>query len=404
MLKTITSKIKSFSANLTKINNHPISKATLIIVLFLDLFILVSIFDGLSDHTRQLTSPSEYIPQYCRDIVIDEDWNDENRLMRTANIVSRYRGSYVYTHNKLSKIHPICTPLYESLQAIKQDQTLAKDLSALIRLRSQVTRVKSELDKVRGAYDTSLLEQIAKQNAHAKNTAALKKQVSSLTIKLNTLSNTEAESSLLLHQNTLMMQFYGLIENSANKNREELLAALRHLNFWFPVKRLGMEMIFLLPLILIFYLWNSKSISANRTYQSLVSSHLLVVVFIPVIFKILELIYELIPKTFLKHVFELLESLNLVAVWHYLMMGISIASALALIYVMQQKIFSAEKLNQKRIAKGDCQNCGEHLAAEHNACPACGFTQFKPCVHCNKNTYVLGRFCRECGGSLVETD
>ncbi len=404
MLKTITSKIKGFSANLTKINNHPISKATLIIVLFLDLFILVSIFEGLSDHTRQLTSPSEYIPQYCRDIIIDEDWNDENRLTRTANIVSRYRGSYVYTHNQLSKIHPICTPLYESLQAIKQDQTLAKDLSALIRLRSQATRVKSELDKVRGAYDTSLLEQIAKQNAHAKNTAALKKQVSSLTIKLNTLSNTEAESSLLLHQNTLMMQFYGLIENSASKNREELLAALRHLNFWFPVKRLGMEMIFLLPLILIFYLWNSKSISANRTYQSLVSSHLLVVVFIPVIFKILELIYELIPKTFLKHVFELLESLNLVAVWHYLMMGISIASALALIYVMQQKIFSAEKLNQKRIAKGDCQNCGEHLAAEHNACPACGFTQFKPCVHCNKNTYVLGRFCRECGGSLVETD
>jgi len=404
MLKTITSKIKSVSANLSKINNHPISKATLIIVLFLDLFILVSIFEGLSDHTHQLTSPSEYIPQYCRDIVIDEDWNDDNRLTRTANIVSRYRGSYVYTHNQLSKIHPICTPLYESLQAIKQDQALAKDLSAFIRLRSQVTRVKSELDKVRGAYDTSLLEHIAKQNAHAKNTTALKKQVSSLTIKLNTLSSTEAESSLLLHQNTLMMQFYGLIENSANKNREELLAALRHLNFWFPVKRLGMEMIFLLPLILIFYLWNSKSISANRTYQRLVSSHLLVVVFIPVIFKILELIYELIPKTFLKHVFALLESLNLVAIWHYLMMGISIASALALIYVMQQKIFSAEKLNQKRIAKGDCQNCGEHLASEHNACPACGFTQFKPCVHCNKNTYVLGRFCRECGGSLVETD
>ena len=85
------------------------------------------------------------------------------------------------------------------------------------------------------------------------------------------------------------------------------------------------------------------------------------------------------------------------------MMGISIVSALALIDVMQQKIFSAEKLNQKRIAKGDCQNCGEHLAAEHNACPACGFTQFKPCVHCNKNTYVLGKFCRECGGSQIET-
>jgi len=404
MLKTITRKIKCFSANLTKINNHPISKATLIIVLFLDLFILVSIFEGLSDHTRQLTSPSEYIPQYCRDIIIDEDWNDDNRLTRTANIVSRYRGSTVYSYNKSPKTHPICTPIFESLQSIKQDKTLAKDLNSLLRLRSQSTRVKSELSKVRGAYDTSLLEQIAKQKTNPNNTTALKKQVSSLTVKLNNLTKTESESSLLLHQNKLIMQFFGLIKNSENQNRDELLAALRHLNFWFPVKRLGMEMIFLLPLIIIFYLWHSKSISANRTYQSLVSSHLLVVVFIPVIFKVLELIYELIPKTFLKHVFDILESLNLVAVWHYLMMAISIAGALALIYVMQQKIFSVEKLNQKRIAKGDCQNCGEHLAAEHNACPTCGFIQLKPCVQCNKNTYVLGKFCRECGESQMDTD
>jgi len=63
MIKTLTRKIKSFSANLTKINNHPVSKAT-------------------------LTSPSEYIPQYCRDTPIDEGWNDSNRLTRIARIIS----------------------------------------------------------------------------------------------------------------------------------------------------------------------------------------------------------------------------------------------------------------------------------------------------------------------------
>ena len=36
-----------------------------------------------------------------------------------------------------------------------------------------------------------------------------------------------------------------------------------------------MELIFLLPLIAVFYLWNGASIRRSRTVQTLVSSHLL---------------------------------------------------------------------------------------------------------------------------------
>jgi len=401
MLINIRNKLNLVRTGLTNLNNYPIGKTVLTIVLFLDLFILISIFQGLADHTSQLSTPYEYIPQNCRDIVIDEDWNENNRLIRTARIVSRYRGSYIYVNekNRNQEVHPICAPISKLLRSMENDKNLSDNLSSLLRLREQTVQVKSELDRTRGAYDTSLLEVIADQNVAKENTTSLKKQMSALTKKLNALENKEAASVSLLMQNQYTVELFSVIEDSSNNNRSVLLAELRNLNFWHPVKRLGMEMIFLLPLVIIFYLWNSRSITASRPYQKLVSSHLLVVVFIPVIFKVIELIYDIVPKKLLKHIFELLESLKLVAIWHYVMMGIGIFAALALIYFMQQKIFSQEKLIQKRIIKRQCQNCGIHLPSESNACSVCGFMQFKECGHCNKNTYVHGKYCRECGAS-----
>lgn len=401
MLINIRKKINLVKTALTNLNNHPIGKAVLAIVLFLDLFILISIFQGLDDHTSQLSTPYEYIPQHCRDIVIDENWNESNRLIRTAGIVSRYRGSYVYTNekNRNQEVHPICVPILQLLRSMENDKSLSGNLSSLLRLRDQTVQVKYELDRIRGAYDTSLLEVIADKNAVKESTASLKKQVSSQTQKLNTLANKESVSVSLLMQNQYISELFSVIDASSNNNRNILLEELRNLNFWHPVKRLGMEMIFLLPLVIIFYLWNSRSIVASKPYQQLVSSHLLVVVFIPVIFKVMELVYYILPKKLLQYIFELLESLKLVAIWHYVMMGLGIFFALVLIYFMQNKMFSQEKLIKKRIVKGQCQNCGLHLPSDSNACSVCGFMQFKECSHCNKNTYVHGKYCRECGAS-----
>jgi len=399
MLKQASNRIKTIRAGLINLNNQPIGKAVLTIVLFLDLFILISIFQGLSDHTRQLSTAYESIPQHCRDIVIDQGWNEDNRLVKTATIVTRSRNSYRYINKKdwIKDVHPICVPIISILRKIEKNKTLTTDLNEFLRNRTHADEVKVGIERSRSAYDTSLLEIIANEKDGIENRESLKRQVSALTQKLNTLVSQEAYAISVFTNNAQIDQLFRIIEASP-QNRDVLLEELRHLNFWYPVKRLGMELLFLLPLIIIFFLWNSKSITASRPYQSLVSSHLLVVVFIPVIFKFIELVYDIMPKKILKYVIELFESLNLVAVWHYLMMFGGILGAMALIYVMQKKIFSPEKLMQKRIAKSLCQNCGVHLPSEkHACCSICGFKQYRACSHCTKETYVNGKFCRECG-------
>lgn len=54
------------------VNNQPAGKATLAVVIMLDVFILLSIIDGLDEHTNQLTSPQEFIPNYCSEIINGE--------------------------------------------------------------------------------------------------------------------------------------------------------------------------------------------------------------------------------------------------------------------------------------------------------------------------------------------
>ena len=96
----------------------------------------------------------------------------------------------------------------------------------------------------------------------------------------------------------------------------------------------------------------------------------------------------------MKKIIDLLESLKLVAIWHYLVIALAVAAALFLIYIFQKKLFSREKLIERRISKGECQQCGKHLPAGSQACPFCGFAQFKSCSTCNKEMHAYGKFCR----------
>jgi hypothetical protein len=158
-----------------------------------------------------------------------------------------------------------------------------------------------------------------------------------------------------------------------------------------------MQLLFLLPLLGVFYFWNSLSIKNNRGLQTLVTSHLMGVSFVPILCKIIETVYDIIPKKLLKRLIDLLESLNLVAIWHYLVMALAIGATLFLIYIFQKKLFSREKLIERRISKGDCQQCGKRLPACSRACPFCGSAQFKSCPSCNQPMHVQGKFCKECG-------
>lgn len=390
-------KFGRIKANLTSVGDQPLSKAVLVILLFLDIFILVSIFDGLDRHTRQLSSPDEYIPDSCREIVINRQWNPTNLTDNLSQIITSFKTNYYRIEEKKKERHPVCSPYIDLIDQIKNDKALTDVFEERNKAVREAKELQHQINSLKGAYDTSLLETIAKEPEREGKVDAIKKDFQQKTNALNILKNRIASLEQTIHENTKVKLFWEKMQGLQEQDRGKLISDLRNLNFWYPLKRLGMQMLFLLPLFAVFYAWNNASIRKSRGIQTLVSSHLLVVSFIPIFCKIIETVYDIIPKVFLQKFIDLLESLKLVAIWHYLIMAFAVAAALLLIYVFQKKLFSQEKLIERRISKGACQHCGKHLPAGSQACPFCGSGQFKPCSHCNKPMHVYGKYCRECG-------
>lgn len=402
MLTAITRRIGGIRTHLTRLDRQPLGKAALTMVLLLDIFILSSIFDGLNKHTAQLIQPYEYIPAHCREIVIGERWNPSNRLERLTAIAAKEHNdsNYPSPHRILTR-HPVCEPLLAAFEAINKDVELRQTFADIQKNRNESGDLRSQVERLKGSYDTSLIETIARPRETQANVDALRNELRVRTEALNILTHNMAGLEAGAERNERVQRLWALLDRLPASDQEQLRADLRSLNFWYPVKRLGMEMIFLAPLFGLFYLWNSVSIRKDRPVQTLVSSHLLVITVIPVLFKIIHLIYDILPKKFLQNLVAFLESRKLIALWHYIAMALAIAATLVLIYVVQKKVFSREKLLAKRIARGLCQDCGQHLPPGSTACPFCGFGQFKPCSHCGKPAHVYGSYCKACGKPVV---
>lgn len=397
MFGTLKARLGKIKANLTSLDSQPLSRASLIIILFLDVFILTSIFDGLDKHTRQISSPDEYAPYSCREIVINRDWNHTNRIDNLSSIILSSYNNYYPVEEKKKERHPLCEPYLALIEQMKTDKDLISLFDDRGKFQREANDLQREIDNLKGAYDTTLLETIAKQKEGQVNVDNIKKGVRAKIITLNTLRAQIESFERKINSNEVVRQLWEKLETLLPADQEKLKAELRTMYFWYPVKKLGMQMIFLLPLFAIFYLWNNASIRKSRGIQNLVSAHLLVVSFIPIFFKIIETIYDIIPKILLKKLLDLLESLKLIALWNYLVIAIAIALALLLIYIFQKKLFSRNRLIERRITKGLCQQCGKHLAPGSHACSFCGFMQFKTCVACSQPTLVYGKFCKECG-------
>lgn len=400
MFHMLSEKINAFRQRLTRLDRQPLGRAALVIILLLDLFILASVFRGLADHTRQLSAPEETIPPLCQDIVIDRTWNTQNRLDRISSLVSGFatrRFPLERETREPSREHRLCAPIVSAFEAIRTDGELARGLNELRHIKQENTTLRAGLEQVKGAYDSQLLEKIAGEKKPGPSAEGLRKQLDEQITALDESVRREGELGEMLEKAPKIQAFYQLMEGVSDADRTGLANDLRRLNFWYPAKRLGWQMLFLLPLLAVFYFWNSRSVARDRPYQMLVSSHLLVVATIPLLFKIIELAYDILPRRFFRHLIDLLEAIKLVAIWHYLVIAVAIAVAMALIYLFQRKLFSPERVLQRRIARGECHACGLRLPPGSRHCPACGAAQFRECRHCHQQTLTHCRFCTFCG-------
>lgn len=386
-------------------DREPLNRLALVVIIALDIFILTVLFNGLADHTRQLTSPDEYVPYECRTIYVDNNWTEVARLDALQplvvsgyeNISYRYKG--VLEGADTSIMHPTCSTLYRMIVTIADDAPLQELFVERKQLQNELAQLNSALERSRDSYNTSLLEDIAGQRGAEEQLTTIGTTSRSLSQQQEEIAKRLGEIDSRVNGHPLVATLWQAIGPDSSA-RATLLADYKHYQLTYALKKLLWQLLFLLPLFFIFYFWSVQSVRRQRSIQTLIASHLLVVSTIPILLKLIELVVDLIPHYFFQQLFELLEHLHLIALWHYLVIFATIAVALFLIYLIQKKVFNLHRTLQRRLMKGDCRGCGLRLPPASDYCPFCGDEQNHPCPACHASTPRSGDFCIHCGGKI----
>jgi len=379
---------------------EPLSKLSLAVLLGLDIFVLTMVFTGLDEHTRQLTSPSEYVPYKCQQVLINNNWSEENRLTELQRLVLRDHHNYSYRYNsifdatKLSVMHPVCRSFYDQVKAIKDNKNIHQLFIKREALGKKQKKQRSNFKKSKDVYDTSMLTEIAGKPNKPMSSVSTSVQHQSAQYEL--VNSQLMEIDMQLNRSAHILELWRMISPNSSQ-RKQLIEDYRNFQFWYPFKELLWQLVFMLPLFIIFYLWSAYSVKKHNQVQTLISSHLLVIAALPILFKVIEVVLDLIPHHFFKALFKILESLHLMALWHYIVIFGSIGAALLIVYLIQKKIFNKERVYQKRLMKGMCYICAKKLPHDADGCPYCGTQQKHECGTCGKETYVAGPFCTHCG-------
>ena len=401
-MNSIKTKLSKFRNRLISYsNNDPLRKESICIIIALDIFILCVVFTGLSDHTKQLTSPSEFLPEECKNVFIDSNWSEANKINKIQRIILKDYNNYQYQTAdlfetlKIEEMHSRCNSFYSLIKEIKTDEVILKAFVERQELNQKIKHFEGKYKELKEVYETSLLETIANKNQEGFIT--ISNAIQSQSSEIEKLKSQKSNLETQISKSELITRLSKMAIHDRSNFREDIKSDYKKFEFWYPLKELSWQFVFMIPLFLILWLWNIRSIKNNRGIQIVISTHLLVIASIPILFKIIQTVLDLIPKHFFKTLFRLLEQINLIAIWHYILIFIAIILVLYILYILQNKLFLKQRIQTKRIMKGQCFECGKGLPSNAKNCPFCGVDQFKECEACSFKTHVKTQYCMNCG-------
>ena len=409
MFKAINGALKKQWTRLsTYSGSRRLSLFSLIMLLGLDIFVLSLLYNGLQEASLTIKYPALAISDGCK--AMTEDFLQQDAAGKAASlrgfVVVDPNNHYDVMHangfsdnEKLSS----CSKVRSKLLTYSNNASLSTLYLEFDKLRGNRSSIYSEIAELKSSYDSALLEKAAGQKRQNSILPAEATTIKSV-IALKTSQVTELEKKLAamsreIDNHPLILEYTGFLNvlpyaTEFAKARAEYDQQL----FWFPIKTLCAELLFLLPLLLITIFWNLRAMKVQNPIQTLISSHLILVCAIPVFTRIAYFVYDILPHQLLSNLIAILQELNLGFIWTYIAIIGSIAVGLVVIAMAQRTFFSPARQRVTRLRKTLCRDCGEQLhAADQAWCEFCGAEQMAICGHCGEPHRLLAFHCEHCG-------
>ncbi|MDD5359109.1 MAG: zinc ribbon domain-containing protein [Sulfurovaceae bacterium] len=404
----LTEKIKSwFKTNgvikdLWHFDQEPLNVFSILLLIALDIFLLVAISSGIQDEKSKSPSPTQYFPQECT-IHFDE----KHKIPANTKYNDFGNNDFNYNYYKVSSYlddnhykSDICQKLDEKIRYITSDANFEKNKKTFFSLNSQKDSISSRVDQLRNMYDIRLTEQIANQT----NNVELEKAKNEFDGLIKELNDVETKLNAIPAPST----YRGFMDlrKFVDKNRAIFQEQKQSYEKWYPFYQYFRMLSFVIPLMLItLFIYKKLTYPKIRPIVSIISSNLIVILSIPLLFGTIELIYDLIPKILLQKIINFFISIGLLSILKYIIIAIITTIIGVIIYWVQKKAAEKKRLMEisqikKTISSGLCGVCKNKVDLSYKFCPSCGNNLKVVCPHCKKETTKDLPCCFNCGGDL----
>ena len=394
---------REFLSRSGTINNEPLNKVSLIVIIFIDIFILVNVFTGLDDISRWHLSPSQAYPCYSEwksyqtKTNKDKDYEIVKSSLQSDTSPSLQQDYLQQQRGHLGKVSEVCLKYAEYKDKIYNSEN-RQTIKTIDQKKSQIGKLEQTNRNIRAQYDSTLLEKIAGQkNQQSINTVSAEKAKQELDRNSGNIATLNQDISSLKNQLVTKPEssnFLNFVKDNGQFKPVE--AGYKRANFWYPSIQFAFQSLFLVPLILVAL--SVYNFAQRRGYGliSLISWHLLVIFFIPLVLKVFEFLRFGVILEFLINVFNALFG-GLLFLISYVYILLIPLFGFGVIKFLQKVVFNSKVQAANRVQKSRCINCARKIGSNDAYCPHCGYYQYVECPNCHNLTYKYLPHCKVCG-------
>lgn len=411
MLARIRRILSQFFNKSRTINNEPLNKVSLIVIILIDIFILMNVFTGLDDISRWHISPTEAYPCYSEwqnyraKTTKDKDYEivrlslpdyQNNQLSFQKNYQQAEAGH-------LGKVSQTCLQ-YASYKDKLNNPEKQQIIRTIDQKQAKISSLAQANSTIEAQYDSTLLEKIAGQNRQQSiNQVSAEKAKQTLEQNNRQISLLKQEISTLKNELLAKPESISFIAFLKDDNQfREVDKGYQQASFWYPSIQLAFQSLFLLPLIIIALSINKFAQRRGYGLVSLISWHLLVIFFIPLIVKIFEFLQIGAIFQFLFNIISTLFG-GLLFLINYAYILLIPIIGFGIIQFFQKVVFNTKVQAANRVQKSRCVNCAKKIRQIDTYCPHCGYYQYIECQNCHNLTYKHLSYCKHCGTSQNST-
>ena len=407
MVNYVRRQFRRFFRQARTINKEPVNRASLVVIILLDIFILFNVFSGLNDISRWPLNPTQAYPCHSS----WQGYLDDSRGDRDYTILRQYLPHdqpefYQLTphysrlnEGHLGQVSPICFDYANAADAL-QDPENRQIVANLSQLQERITALQQENQTIRSQYDSTLLEQIAgqpqDQSIHLVEAAQARETLERNEASLDQLNQEVSTLQMELTETTTSQQFLSLLND--DQQFQQVDRGFQRATFWYPTVQLLFQGLFLLPLVGVAWAVHRTAERRNYGLVALVSWHLLVIFCIPLVFKVFQVLQFGALFSWLSRV--LIDLLGgLLFLINYLYILLVPLLGYGLIKFFQKVVLNPQLQVAGRVQKQKCIRCAKKLQPSDSHCPHCGYHQYVDCPHCHQPTYKYLPHCRHCGAA-----